>query len=217
MGFLDNSSVTVDAILTKQGRRLLAEGVPVNITSFQANDDGIDYTLWNPDHPSGSAYYDEAITNMPQLEATPHAEFKTRNKLATLPRGTTALPILYTTPEKSYSFTFQEDLSITAETLNFANEFEYYMILPDSSIAEITSHAVTTIAGVGLQFLNETDIPYAQMAFGASPFVITPHTDGTERKMMVTIVGAVTGVSKTISITVPDNFRTVPLPGAKRG
>ena len=34
MGFLDNSSITVDAILTKRGREILASGGNLNITKF---------------------------------------------------------------------------------------------------------------------------------------------------------------------------------------
>ena len=38
------------------------------------SDTGVDYTLWNPDHPSGSAFYGEAIENLPMLEASVHAK-----------------------------------------------------------------------------------------------------------------------------------------------
>jgi len=58
MGYLDNSIVTVDAILTKKGRELLARGDgSFKITQFALADDEIDYTLYNPLHPSGSAFY----------------------------------------------------------------------------------------------------------------------------------------------------------------
>jgi hypothetical protein len=46
MGFLNNASVTVDAILTKKGRELLARGNnEFKITKFALSDDDIDYTL----------------------------------------------------------------------------------------------------------------------------------------------------------------------------
>ena len=62
MGYLNNSVVTVDAILTKKGRELLARGDgSFKITQFALADDEIDYTLYNPSHPSGSAYYGESI------------------------------------------------------------------------------------------------------------------------------------------------------------
>ena len=80
MGYLDNSTIVVDAVLTKQGRKLLALGQGLNISYFTLTDTGVDYSLWNPDHPSGSAFYGEAIENLPMLEASVHAEYNLRNK-----------------------------------------------------------------------------------------------------------------------------------------
>ena len=81
MGYLDGSSITVDAILTKHGRRLLAEGRGLCITKFALADDGIDYDLWNVNHPSGSDSYDDAITALPQVEAVPDDGALMRYKL----------------------------------------------------------------------------------------------------------------------------------------
>ena len=62
MGYLNNQVITVDAILTKKGRELLAQGGNAfNVTQFALSDDEVDYSLYNPNHPSGSAYYGEAI------------------------------------------------------------------------------------------------------------------------------------------------------------
>ena len=95
MGYLDNTTVVVDAILTKKGRELLARGDgSFNVTQFALSDDEIDYGLWNPNHPNGSAFAGEAIENMPVIEAFPDENQIMRNKLITLPRGTTKLPII---------------------------------------------------------------------------------------------------------------------------
>ena len=109
MGYLDNSSITVDAVLTKKGREILKNGgtlttnsdgtqtlnpSSLNITSFTLSDTGVDYTLWNPTHPSGSDNYGEAIENLPQLEASVHAEYNLRNRLITLGQSATALPAI---------------------------------------------------------------------------------------------------------------------------
>ena len=119
MGYLNNSVVTVDAVLTKKGRELLARGDgSFRITQFALADDEIDYTLYNPDHPSGSAFYGEAIENMPLLEAFPDENQAMKYKLATLPRGTSKLPIL----EAGYaSITLRQgaSLAITPQTLNY--------------------------------------------------------------------------------------------------
>jgi hypothetical protein len=93
MGYLNSQIISVDAILTTKGRQLLSQG-NFNITQFALSDDEIDYTLYNPNHPSGSSYYGEAIENMPLLEAFPDDSQIMKYKLITLPRGTAKIPIL---------------------------------------------------------------------------------------------------------------------------
>jgi len=119
MGYLNNTVVTVDAILTKKGRELLARGDgSFRITQFSLADDEIDYTLYNPSHPSGSAYYGQAIENMPLLEAFPQETQIMKYKLTTLPRGTAKLPIL----DLGYaSIVIKQgaSLAITPQTLNY--------------------------------------------------------------------------------------------------
>jgi hypothetical protein len=119
MGYLNNSVVTVDAILTKKGRELLAKNDgSFRITQFALADDEIDYTLYNPTHPSGSAYYGEALENMPLLEAFPNETQIMKYKLVTLPRGTSKMPVL----DLGYgSITLKQgaSLSITPQTLNY--------------------------------------------------------------------------------------------------
>ncbi len=119
MGFLNNSIVTLDCILTKKGRELLARGDgSFKITQFALADDEVDYTLYNPSHPSGSEYYGEAITNMPLLEAFPDENQSVKYKLVTLPRGTSKMPIL-DVGYQSISMKQGSSLSITPQTLNY--------------------------------------------------------------------------------------------------
>lgn len=95
MAYLNSSTVTVDAILTTKGRELLARNDgSFKITQFALADDEIDYTLYNSSHPSGSAFYGEAIQNLPLLQAFPDETQDLKYKLITLPRGTAKLPIL---------------------------------------------------------------------------------------------------------------------------
>ena len=62
MAYLDNTEITVDAILTKKGREKLAAGDGLNITKFALGDDEVDYTLYEPAHPKGSAYCQQAYS-----------------------------------------------------------------------------------------------------------------------------------------------------------
>ena len=95
MGYLDNTSVVVDAILTKKGRELLSrQDGSFNITQFALADDEIDYTLYNENHPDGSAFYGEAIEALPLVEAIPNENNTMISKLVTLNRGTTKIPVL---------------------------------------------------------------------------------------------------------------------------
>ena len=93
MGFLNNTSITVDAVLTKKGRELLAKGEnQFNITKFALADDEVDYRLWDVTHPNGSDYYGNVIESMPLLEAFPDENHVMRYKLVTLPKSTQAMP-----------------------------------------------------------------------------------------------------------------------------
>jgi len=95
MSYLSSTSVVVDAILTKKGRELLAKNDgSFRITQFSLADDEIDYTLYNPTHPSGSAFYGEAIEAMPIIQAYPNDTEIMKYKLITLPRGTAKIPVL---------------------------------------------------------------------------------------------------------------------------
>tara|TARA_R110000868_G_scaffold304305_3_gene564816 strand:- start:664 stop:1323 length:660 start_codon:yes stop_codon:yes gene_type:complete len=87
MGYLDKSTITVDAILTNRGRELLSQGSGANtfqITKFAVADDEVDYGLYRVDHPLGSNYYGAVIENMPVLEATPDETQTMRYKLVTI-------------------------------------------------------------------------------------------------------------------------------------
>jgi len=87
MGYLDKSTITVDAILTNRGRELLSQGTGTGnfqITKFAVSDDEVDYGLYNTAHPLGSNYYGAIIENMPVLEATPDETQIMRYKLVTV-------------------------------------------------------------------------------------------------------------------------------------
>jgi hypothetical protein len=159
MGYLNNAVVTVDAILTTKGRQLLAKNDgSFRITQFALADDEVDYTMYNPNHPSGSAYYGEAIQNMPLLEAFPDETQIMKYKLVTLPRGTAKMPIL----DLGYSAIVIKQgasLAITPQTLNYfgGNTFEtagYTFTISDVRL-------MNTFEGVGIntpqaQALNST-------------------------------------------------------------
>jgi hypothetical protein len=126
MSYLSSTSVVVDAILTKKGRELLARNNgSFQITQFSLSDDEIDYTLYNPNHPSGSAFYGEAIEAMPILQAYPNDQEIMKYKLITLPRGTAKLPVL-DIGYNAIQLRQGASLSITPQTLNYLGATSTY-------------------------------------------------------------------------------------------
>jgi hypothetical protein len=149
LGYLNNQTVTVDAILTTKGRELLAKNDgSFRITQFALSDDEIDYTLYNPTHPSGSSFYGEAIQNMPLLEAFPQETQIMKYKLATLPRGTAKLPVL----DLGYTaITLQQgaSLSVTPQTLNYlGNNQTFETSGYSATISDV--RLLSTYNGVGI-------------------------------------------------------------------
>ena len=157
MGYLNSTTVTVDAILTKKGRQLLAanDGSFI-ITQFALSDDEVDYTTYNPNHPSGSAFYGEAIEAMPVIEAFPDETQIMKYKLLTLPRGTAKLPVI----DIGYaSITLKQgaSLSITPQTLNYLGATSTF----ESSGYTATIADVRTLSqfnGVGINTAEATNL-----------------------------------------------------------
>tara|TARA_R100000353_G_scaffold155436_2_gene114313 strand:- start:2084 stop:2857 length:774 start_codon:yes stop_codon:yes gene_type:complete len=140
MGFLNNTSVTVDAVLTKKGRELLARGQDeFQITKFALADDEIDYRLWDVTHPNGSNYYGAVIENMPLLEAFVDENQVMRFKLVSLPKNTAKLPVLEV-PSPSLVFNGPGvTQTITPNTRNGSDaEAGYSFTLHDATIANLT-------------------------------------------------------------------------------
>ena len=119
MGYLDNTSITVDAILTMKGRELLARNDgSFNITQFALGDDEIDYTLFNENHPNGTQYAAEAIENMPLIEAIPNGQNMLLSKLITLSRNTSSIPNIETNFSNGISIRKGQQVTINPVTFN---------------------------------------------------------------------------------------------------
>ena len=157
MGYLNNQIITVDAILTKKGRELLAKNDGTfRITQFSLSDDEIDYTLFNPNNPSGSAYYGQAIEGMPLLEAFSDETQIMKYQLTTLPRGTAKMPILnigYTNIVLKQG----ASLAITPQTLNYLGGSQTYEISGyNFTIGDVRTMSVFN--GVGINTNTSTTL-----------------------------------------------------------
>jgi len=213
MGYLDNTSITVDAVLTKRGREILKNGGSLNINSFTVSDTGVDYTLWNADHPSGSAFYGEAIENLPMLEASVHAEYNLRNRLISLNQNTKALPALVVNgldKKDGTVLTFDEGDenkgTITINLLGYSDggKGEKIIVVQDPTIVQLNLSATKNLSGTGRARLAETDIPRAEeyRLTNGNSFKITPlQQNKTGRVTNVYIVDVTTGAEAQFTVT----------------
>ena len=215
MGYLSNAVVTVDAILTKKGRELLARGDgSFKITQFALADDEIDYTLYNPNHISGSAYYGEAIENMPLLEAFPDETQIMKYKLTTLPRGTAKLPVL----DLGYSairIKQGASLAITPQTLNYlgaSQTFEaggYVATIADArTLNTFNGVGINTAEAIALNSTTTLGTNVSKTVIGTSINLTATTintlfgTANTNLQTTITIIGRDSGARVTIPVTV---------------
>ena len=219
MGYLDNSTIVVDAVLTKQGRKLLALGQGLNISYFTLSDTGVDYSLWNPDHPSGSAYYGEAIENLPNLEALPNSAYFMRNNLLSLSRDVTSMPYVTLGTYglgQAASFTWPDGvaptLGISIILENVAAEtVGWQMVVPDSSLIVVGGNwTPSAIGGNVQQYLNEQEISNAVVYEAGPGTALEPRTVSiqrtnttTTRTLILTFISKSTGAYKHYNLTMP--------------
>ena len=218
MAILNPAYVTVDAILTTKGRQLLARNDgSFQITQFSLADDEIDYTLYNPNHPSGSAYYGEAIENMPVIEAFPEDTQMMRYKLVTLPRGTSRLPVI-NVGYNSISLRQGASLTITPQTLNYlgaTSTFEangYIVTISDSRLLSSFAGAGITTTSPGITGLNTTSGTVLSTSQVGTSFTLTGTTINTlfgstlsTLTTNLTVIGRDSGAR----ITIPLNIQKV--------
>jgi hypothetical protein len=211
MGYLLNNVITVDAILTKKGRELLARADgSFQITKFALSDDEIDYTLYNPNHPSGSAYYGEAIEAMPLMEAFPDETQIMKYKLVTLPRGTARMPIIGI-GQTNIILKQTEEKVITPATFNY---------LGNNQVAESSGYTFTisdvrlfsSFLGSGINTAQASNLNNSQ-TFGTN---VSKTVIGTSLNLKATgnniLFGTNTSVITTLTITGNDSGARIQIP-----
>jgi len=207
MGYLDNSSITVDAILTKKGRELLAKGRDFFVISqFALADDEVDYELWNPAHPLGSDYYGIIIENMPIVEAVTDESYNLKYKLLTLPKNTIRIPIIIPNPTSISLEEGGNQQTVTITTKNGGNNtLGYTVTLLNSDAA--------SIVGDGQGIANNTDPVGANEDRRSvtiscnSQFTITTKVlaDNVDISTKLIVVGNETGGREEIELTDTNN------------
>jgi hypothetical protein len=218
MAILNPTTVTVDAILTTKGRELLARNDgSFQITQFSLADDEVDYTLYNPNHPSGSAFYGEAIENMPVIQAFPNDTQIMRYKLVTLPRGTSRLPVI-SIGYNTINIKQGASLTITPQTLNYlgaSSTFEsngYIATITDVRLLSSFQGTGITTTTVGATDLNTTVGSVLSKSQLGTSFTLTGTTIntlfGTSLTTLTTTI-TVIGRDSGARITIPINIQKV--------
>ncbi len=211
MGYLNNAVITVDAILTNKGRELLARGDgSFKITQFALSDDEIDYTLYNPSHPSGSAFYGEALENMPLLEAFPETTQNLRYKLTTLPRGTAKMPVL-DIGLSQVSLKQGASIVVTPQTLNYLGNSQVFESSGyTATIADVRT--LNTFEGIGINTIQATNLNSSQtLGTNVSKTVIGTSINLTSTTIN-TLFGTNTQLDTTLTIIGRDSGARITVP-----
>lgn len=207
MAYLDNQQLTVDAILTKKGRELLAKTGNLNITSFALADDEIDYTLYQPNHPNGSAFFDIALLNTPVFEPLTDETQMLKYKLVTLNQGVTAIPVITISQDKiSVSRDYTGDIIINPSTNPAYNlQAGYTAILGNKNVGTLIvqqTNAINSVSNTVPTFVGDINLTSAQVVVG-NTFRFVPNSSlGITTTTNLTIVGNESGGNVSIEVTV---------------
>lgn len=205
MAYINNQIITVDAVLTKKGRELLAAQGGLNIVSFALSDDEIDYRLYQPNHPQGSAYYDLAIRNTPVFEAFTDETQVLKYKLVTLPAGVTSIPVISLGQSSiNVQSTYTGQVVINPSTNPVYNtKLGYTAILFNKNAGTIVGQQLQTNAAPTIpSFIGDVSSTTAQVAIGLT-FLFVPNSALTQTiSTTLTVVGNESGGSVSIPVTV---------------
>jgi hypothetical protein len=207
MSFIDNQVISVDAILTKKGRELLARDGNLNITSFALADDEIDYSLYQPNHPNGSAFYDSAIRNTPVFEPVSDETQVMKYKLVTLNPGVTSIPVISIAQDKILvTRDYTGDIIISPSTNPAYNlAYGYTAILSNKNVGVLVveeSNSVNSVSSTIPTFAGDINTASAQVEIGKKFRFIPNSSLGKTTSTTLTIIGNESGGSISIEVTV---------------
>lgn len=207
MAYIDNQTITVDAVLTKKGRELLAKTGNLNITSFALADDEIDYTLYQPNHPKGSAFYDIALRNAPIFEPLTDETQVMKYKLVTLNQGVTSIPVISIAQDKILvTRDYTGEIIISPSTNPSYNlSAGYTAILGNKNVGTLVveeSNSINAVSNTIPTFAGDINTTSAQVVVGKK-FRFVPNSSlGRTTTTNLTIIGNESGGSISIEVTV---------------
>ena len=215
MGYLDKTTITVDAILTKKGRELLAKGSDdFNITQFALSDDEVNYDLWDVNHQLGSSYYGQAIEALPLVEAIPNENYVMKYKLVSLPKNISRMPVVSVGVSDITLNTGGEKASVVPNTTNFVNGnkiYGYTAILADSDAAYLNiapgGRIETAVAPTATDFVDTSGNSVS--IIGTSFEIVAKPQPNADKTTTLTIVGNETVGFISLNVTVKKEVTTI--------
>ena len=211
MGYLDGSTITVDAILTNEGRKKLAQGAGLGITKFSLSDDGIDYKLWNPDHASGSTYYGEAINELPNLEAVTDSHIGMRYHLLTMDRDRVFLPNLDVDPSSILISKQGPDGAKLINVVTLKHPAEQYNFKIFDASAIVVDVMTQSANGQTAQFNSMQEMPDTQVAGPATQLKVMALPLTHKVTTAIEIYGIASGAVNYCTVTATSNIREYPV------
>lgn len=207
MAYIDNQTIAVDATLTKKGREILAKTGNLNITSFAIADDEIDYTLYQPNHPNGSAFYDLALRNAPIFEPLTDETQMMKYKLVTLNQGVTSIPVITIAQSTIFVPRDYTGEQIISPSTNPAYNLSagYTAILGNKNVGTLIVEENTSINAVSSTiptFAGDINTTSAQVVVGKKFRFIPNSSLGRTTSTNLTIIGNESGGSISIPVTV---------------
>lgn len=207
MAYIDNTTITVNATLTKRGRELLAKTGGLKITSFALADDEVDYSLYNPSNANGSAYYDAAIRNIPIFDPLSDETQSMKFKLVTLSEGVSSIPVISIAQSViNVKRTYTGEILISPSTNPSYNvSLGYTAILSNKNVGTLVvteTNSVNSSTSTIPSFSGDIAIETSQVVVG-NKFRFIPNSSlTTNTTTKLTIIGNESGGSISIDVTV---------------
>ena len=159
MGFIDKSSLSINAVLTKKGREYLRTAVFGQsrkgehvITKFALGDDEIDYGLWESTQPGNLE--GRVIENMPLLESFLNQK-EIMNSFIMVETPETPAGSLISGIQDKITFTGGgEFIDIAPKTDNHNESEEYEFFVEQDNLFEIYSPFIAPLANFNMALVQ---------------------------------------------------------------
>jgi len=210
MGYLNKTSITVDATLTKMSRKLMAQGRAIDIAYFTLCDTGVDYTMWDPNHPCGSAFYGEAIENAPNIEALGDPLGLLKNKLVTFERPTAYIPVIKLLSDNINfaKMPWKHNLQPEIFPQGAVSNPKWLLVVSDKNLLKISGTPVANYDEMINFHLGDTMIANTGAYTGPS-FKIEPYKTAVTRTGSMLLMETSSGIHRSLTFRIENNLESM--------